>query len=396
MAFTLLAMALSAATPPAAEPAKSAKDEPSVSVSESDPLAEPEPKRVVIGRDNVDLAGAGRLEFTPDAGPVIASLPSGPYLKVLASLGEGEIAFNSGGRAIACISGSTGMQGRAMEILCRQIEARARFRRNDGYALPYEVGRLAFSVKVRQVLAPRKPIALLPPGKGYDLTLVTTGKPGTAGCSILGNPFSAADSEAICQAWISAGRPGLGAAPAPPPVIRKRTGPPTAALATRRGLATAAVRPAPRPVVRPPAEIPSGGDLANVALQLGQPKQDLILEDRMIWRDVDIDYPPVPFDERPPIGTGNGTLGNTITSADYPRLALIEELEGRVKVLMGFARDGSPESCRPVGSSGTAYLDNVTCDVAMRRLRFAFSNRISDFSGLRYYVADIRWIVPID
>ncbi len=394
-------MALSAATPPTAEPTKSAADEPSVSVSESDPLAAPEPKRVVIGRDNVDLAGAGRLEFTPDAGPVIASLPSGPYLNVLTSLGEGEIAFNSGGRAIACISGSSGKQGRAMEVLCQQIEARARFRRNDGFALPYEVGRLAFSVRVKQVLAPRKPIALLPPGKGYGLTLVTTGKPGVAGCSILGNPFSAADSEAICQTWISAGRPGLGAAPPPPPaMMRKRSGLPAPASAAHRRPASAAARPvarpAPRPIVQPPAEMPSGGDLANVAVQLGHPKQDLILEERMIWRDVEIVYPAVPFDERPPIGTGNGMLGNTITAADYPRLALIEEIGGRVKVLMGFARDGSPESCRPVGSSGTAYLDNVTCEVAMRRLRFAFSKRISDFSGLRYYVTDVRWLVPLD
>ncbi len=330
-----------------------------------------ERKHIEIKADNVELAGAGRLEFTADAALVIAAMAGAPFTRGQASWGEGEIVFDRAGRTVSCIPGSSGIEARAEEALCSQIKAQARFHNDFGFGLPYDVGRPSFSMRLKPAIAPNKPIAFSPAGKGEAFTLVMTGKVGAAGCSILYNPFGVADSEAVCKAWIAAGRPGLSTRPS----SQRATGKPKRA--------------------RIAARTPSRSDLVEVFIKVDLNAREVLLDERLLLKNLDIVYPAVPLDQSTP-KVGNGTLQNSISSTGYPRQALIEEIGGRVKVIVGFEREGSPLSCRPVQSSGTAYLDNATCEIAMRRLRYEFSPEAPAFRGMRYTVADVRWVIPTD
>jgi hypothetical protein len=372
MPMILSALALAAAAPPP---------------SPSPPSRE----QVIIGSDNVDLAGAGDLQFYPESDPVLAAMGVTTFGPGDSELGTARITFNHQGRAVACVPGEsaeTGSTARGVAALCEQIKAKGEFRRNFGFDLPYDTGQLAVAFWGRTLLTPLDPIAILPAGKGYDVTMVMI----DGRCQIEGNPFSEWEETEICAAWTRAGRPGfapLPSAAAVPPSAPVR---PNVRSSAPRKSAGRPVRAAARPAR--PAATPARVQIAYIAIRLGPNRSEITVGQRLIWRDVDIVYPQVPFDERPPIGTGNGSLESKVSENDYPSLALREEIEGKVKILVGFRRDGEPASCRPIGSSGTAYLDNMTCKVAMRRLHFAFSGRISDFSGLRYETKDFRWVIP--
>lgn len=211
MLLSLLALASAAPHAVPSVPETPPPKEPSVTVTEETPPPEaPSRKRIEIRRDNVDLAGAGRLEFVADSAAVMKVLPStGGTSLVGDAPGGGEIVFDAVGRPIACTAEHSGISEAAENEVCRQILARARFVKASGYALPFEAGRLAFTMRVHRVMAPAHPIRFVPTGKGHALAILDTGKPGLAGCSILDNRFGAADSVAVCKAWIAAGRPGL-------------------------------------------------------------------------------------------------------------------------------------------------------------------------------------------
>ena len=113
-----------------------------------------------------------------------------------------------------------------------------------------------------------------------------------------------------------------------------------------------------------------------------------------IWEDVDLVYPVPQRDEVDLLQARDGSLQSEISSADYPTYALRNELSGVVRALVGFGRDGQLASCRPLTSSGSAYLDNQTCSAIMLRTHFQFTPAAAAYSGLRYYVAAVRWVLP--
>jgi TonB family protein len=55
---------------------------------------------------------------------------------------------------------------------------------------------------------------------------------------------------------------------------------------------------------------------------------------------------------------------------DYPVLALKNNEQGRVSVEWEVAEDGIAESCRVTQSSGSATLDDATCRIITRRIRY--------------------------
>ncbi|MEI6643016.1 MAG: energy transducer TonB [Novosphingobium sp.] len=377
MALPLLALALAATAPPGTPataapdekpPAAAVPDKPSVSVTQGELPDTPQikRKRVVISGDNLDLSGAGTLDFTGDAAPVVAAqLPDEPVTE-----GSGVIVFNNAGRAIACDGESGGSARKAEEALCKQIITRARFRRHETYVVMTDVARLGFTMRMQQVLAPRRPIVIGPGGRDYPVTVVATGGAGMPGCSILGNPFSEADRQAICAAWIRAKRPGL------PGTARK-----AAAAGPRKSAA---------------AQAPKRGAMAQFSVPLGKKAWTVTVRERPLWRDVDLVYPYAPTHLLTMIREGEGLLKSSIDNFDYPMLALRESMAGKVSALVGFVRDGSVWTCRLLTSSGNAYLDNATCDVITRRVRFEFNANVPKFMDQRYYVVSVRWILPLE
>ena len=133
-----------------------------------------------------------------------------------------------------------------------------------------------------------------------------------------------------------------------------------------------------------------------VAVPLTANRSEVKLNERMIWKNVDIAYPPLSYRGITWLSKVDGTLRSKFDMRDYPRLALIEEVGGAVQIMVGFEREGVPVSCRPLTSSGTAYLDNQTCALAMTRLHFDFAPGTPPLSGTRYWSTSVRWLIPSD
>jgi TonB family protein len=85
-----------------------------------------------------------------------------------------------------------------------------------------------------------------------------------------------------------------------------------------------------------------------------------------------------------------------MSDMDYPPAAIRAEQQGRVIAAWEVAEDGVVESCRIVGSSGSAALDAATCRIITARLRY---DPERDAAGRPVRAADhtaIRWILPIE
>lgn len=108
-------------------------------------------------------------------------------------------------------------------------------------------------------------------------------------------------------------------------------------------------------------------------------------------------YPP---DETPAdqlIHYSDGTLQGAVNPDDYPPRALRYGFESRSGVLLGISRDGRVQNCRPIIGSlptRTAYLDNYTCELALKRWHFNFLPNAPAYDGLRYFRARVSWLMP--
>lgn len=113
-------------------------------------------------------------------------------------------------------------------------------------------------------------------------------------------------------------------------------------------------------------------------------------------RDIDM---PVRYAVDPPLADEvlwpeQGVLVTSFDQLDYPREALLHEISGLVKVLVGFDRAGTPKSCRPLRSDNSTYLGNATCRIAMQRVSFDFQRDVPQFEGERYYAVPVNWVIP--
>lgn len=73
-------------------------------------------------------------------------------------------------------------------------------------------------------------------------------------------------------------------------------------------------------------------------------------------------------------GGGGGTpprqISGKISKRDYPRTLFAANIQGTVGVLYVVSPDGRVTDCEIEHSSGSAELDDVTCDLIIRRFRF--------------------------
>jgi hypothetical protein len=110
----------------------------------------------------------------------------------------------------------------------------------------------------------------------------------------------------------------------------------------------------------------------------------------------EIRYPvnDTPADQMLTSGDGAFTLAGGITNMDYPSIAIRYGMESRSLTLLGIDRAGKVRSCRPAETpspANTAFLDNYTCQVFLKRGRFQFHPTAPAFSGLRYRIQSLSW-----
>ncbi len=65
-----------------------------------------------------------------------------------------------------------------------------------------------------------------------------------------------------------------------------------------------------------------------------------------------------------------GNFADYISSSDYPGGAMADRAEGTVGFVVTVGRNGRVSDCAITRSSGYSSLDNGTCRLARRRLRF--------------------------
>ena len=304
---------------------------------------------VDIDESNVDLMGAGRLEFEGDGDAITALVPRAGKPEVRL-----QISFNRGGAAIACVSKDVAERARLATALCGQVMQRARFNLRPGFDLPFHQGVLKVVVVIDRMQRPQRPIRFIGVTSVKDSLDILSPGPGPQGkaCDLYSLTLSVTDREAICAAWLQAGKPGL------------------------------------------------HGQAARVQVALGRRADDadskyvVWAHEEPLWMKRHIQY----LAPRPPhesyLAPSDGRIATTLAPGDYPTMAMRYGVEGTPRIVMGFDRTGAALTCRPVESSGTAFLDNETCRSMLRHARFAFTEAAPQFSGVRYYEASVKWVLP--
>lgn len=296
---------------------------------------------VEIGDKNVVLAGAGRLDFEPDAARLAALLkPTGPT-KLLTVL-----TFNHDGMLLGCTPDGEQDQAAGIE-LCLQMRERARFNVMKGFDLPFSQGQLSVGTWVEPASRPLMPLRLLPSGQGKKFELLV-GMSSPSDCWVMEPPVTRADNDGICNFWNSSGRTG--------------------GEGYRREIWLAVDEKGP-PHFRAFSNDGMGVAKAEVRYLAPLPPQEVYL------------------------APADGRLAVSVAADDYPTYALRYSIEGRVRMLVGVNNQGQIVTCRPLESSGTPQLDNDTCALFLRRARVDFVQPQS-FEGVRYKEASITWKLP--
>jgi TonB family protein len=97
---------------------------------------------------------------------------------------------------------------------------------------------------------------------------------------------------------------------------------------------------------------------------------------------------------KPAMVDGDPAMG--ISDADYPAEALRKGEQGLVRVSYDIAADGMAESCRVIQSSGSASLDEATCEMVTHRARYRPA-RDADGKPIRSHgIRSMRWQIPAD
>ncbi|WP_423141266.1 energy transducer TonB [Parablastomonas sp. CN1-191] len=85
-----------------------------------------------------------------------------------------------------------------------------------------------------------------------------------------------------------------------------------------------------------------------------------------------------------------------MTADDYPTGPLRDEQQGSVLFQLLIDPTGKVTECRVVSSSNNPVLDKTTCDLAMRRARFAPARDAAGKAVPGAYVNRVRWMIPAD
>jgi periplasmic protein TonB len=111
--------------------------------------------------------------------------------------------------------------------------------------------------------------------------------------------------------------------------------------------------------------------------------------------------PPPPPDEPPPppprkvqSARAKGNLLGLFSSDDYPSSAERNQEEGTTTVRLSIGPDGRVSGCDITGSSGSAALDQATCNVLRRRARFNPANDTNGNPVADTYTQRVTWRLP--
>ena len=83
-----------------------------------------------------------------------------------------------------------------------------------------------------------------------------------------------------------------------------------------------------------------------------------------------------------------------ITNDDYPRRAIVDEVEGSVAYRLVVSTAGRVSSCELTRPSGNRALDDATCRLLTSRARFEPASDESGAKVVGTYTGSVRWELP--
>ena len=85
---------------------------------------------------------------------------------------------------------------------------------------------------------------------------------------------------------------------------------------------------------------------------------------------------------------------NWVTTDDYPRQPLMNEIEGRVGYTLVIGSNGRVASCEVTASSGNRALDQATCKHISNRARFKPATDQTGTKVVGTYTGTVSWQIP--
>ncbi|MCR2833870.1 energy transducer TonB [Parerythrobacter lacustris] len=310
----------------------------------------------------IDLHGAARLDFDPD---------DAAFAKFGSNFDDDqrhsvELAVGSDGVIKSCRVGGSATSNELVSFACAQLRNSGSVSIPAGYDMAGWQGRLTVEFGASELVETEivQPVMFTDAQDGVEILVVTSTSRGIdapVDCetfAIVGEPFLTDDSfEAVCAAFLSADAETQAKCRKEAPYGDEQ--PYYCRFVTR------SLDPVPMREVyvtirestsyRPPA------------------------------------YPPKRDFETSVLGESKGEF---IVRYDYPARALRSEWEGRVMIIVGVGANGNVVSCRPLETSGFAFLDNEACSQMLRRGRYEFAEGIERPAGTAYTLQPVVWAIP--
>jgi protein TonB len=108
--------------------------------------------------------------------------------------------------------------------------------------------------------------------------------------------------------------------------------------------------------------------------------------------------PPAPPPPPQPVvsqaATARGNPGQYFGPDSYPPAALRAEAQGRVVAELTIGTDGRVTNCVVTSSSGNGDLDDTTCRIALRRVRYTPAKDQSGNPIAAKATLPVRWVLP--
>ena len=95
-----------------------------------------------------------------------------------------------------------------------------------------------------------------------------------------------------------------------------------------------------------------------------------------------------------PVPTGDP--GTWVITDDYPAAALRANLQGITAFRLTVGADGRVLACRITQSSGSAELDETTCQLIAQRAVFDAATNSKGVATTGTYSYRVRWVIPTD
>lgn len=89
-----------------------------------------------------------------------------------------------------------------------------------------------------------------------------------------------------------------------------------------------------------------------------------------------------------------GSPSAWISTDDYPRRPLVDEIEGVAGYRLIIGSNGRVSSCEVTSTSGNAQLDAATCKLLTRRARFEAASDETGAKIVGSYTGSVRWEIP--